>query len=91
MKYQFHRLYWRRLDPTETTDPDEQEIIHNLLNHFSQEVHHHVVGAHDFSALYGIMVTWHDVTFGSCWSGDSCPVSAYGCTVVYGRVFNVHN
>ena len=70
----FARLFWRRLDTRETADTDEQEIITNLLTHMSHDVRHHFVGAEQFNAEYGLLVTWHRTKWSFCTDPDTCEV-----------------
>ena len=46
-----------------------------MLNHLTQEIRHAVVGANQFTASYGLVVTWYSFAFdGSSCSGSDCPV-----------------
>ena len=47
-----------------------------MLDHLTQEVRHAVVGANEFTASYGVVITWYMFRFdGASCSDHDCPVN----------------
>ena len=73
------RLSWRVLDPSQINENNEREITIGMLNALSEEIRNAVVGVDDFMAEFGLVVTWHKVTFGAsyCMTAEECVVMLF--------------
>ena len=70
-------LSYRVLSPERAGLPDnERDIQLGMLDELTQDIRRAVVGASTFTATFGMMVTWYQVTFdSSTCSGEDCVVS----------------
>ncbi|KAK2161853.1 hypothetical protein LSH36_108g00007 [Paralvinella palmiformis] len=75
------RLYWRRVDPSEETNPAKTDIATNMVAWLSGEVRQYVVGSERFDGDYAIIATWNESTFYACVNAN-CPTNTVQVAVV---------